>query len=124
GLAGRVRVEVGPALEVLPRVAAELGPRSIELAFLDADRKEFEAYWAILRPLLAPGGLLVADNVLGSTTWWIDDAGEPDRDAVDRFNRAIAGDPGLEATAVLTRHGLLVARRRGDGDGSGEGGGS
>lgn len=112
GIADRVRVEVGRALDVLPRVAAELGARSVGLVFLDADKSEYAAYWGHLRPLLAEGGLLVADNVLGTGRWWIDDEAYPGRVAIDAFNRAITADPELEVAGLLVGQGVLVARRR------------
>jgi predicted O-methyltransferase YrrM len=112
GVGDRVRYEVGPATKVLPRLAAEIRPRSVGFVFLDADKKEYPAYWAALRPLLADGGLLVADNVLGTGNWWIDHEEHPSRRAVDAFNRAIVADPDLEVAGLLARQGLLLARRR------------
>ena len=80
---------------------------------LDALKREYPDYLAAIRPAIAVGGLLVADNVLGSRSWWIDEpAGQnADRDAVDRFNRMLAADPDFEAVAFPMREGLLVARR-------------
>lgn len=114
GLAERVEVRRGPALEILPRLAAELGPASIDVAFLDGDKREYADCWRILAPLLKPGGVLAADNVLGSGSWWIDAApgATPSRDAVDAFNRLVAADPSLEAAAAPVRQGLLLARKR------------
>lgn len=112
GLGDRVRCEVGAAAEVLPRIAAELGPQSVDLIFLDADKTAYASYWTDLRPLMAEGGLLIADNVLGTRNWWIDDVEHPSRAAVDIFNRNIASDPDFDVTAVLARQGLLLARRR------------
>jgi len=108
----RVRLEVGPALDVLPRLAEELGPGSVGLVFLDADKTEYAAYWKHVRPLMAEGGLLVADNVLGTRSWWIDEEALPSRVAVDAFNRAIAADPDFDVAGVLIRQGMLLARRR------------
>jgi len=112
GLGDRVRCELGAAAEVLPRIAAEFGPGSVDLIFLDADKTAYGSYWTHLRPLLAEGGLLVADNVLGTRNWWIDELEHPSRAAVDVFNRSVASDPDFEVTAVLARQGLLLARRR------------
>ncbi len=112
GVGDRVRSELGTAAEVLPRLAAEVGPESVGFMFMDADKTEYAMNWALLRPLLAPGGLLVVDNVLGTRNWWIDDVGHVGRTAVDAFNRGLASDPAFEVAAVLARQGLLLARRR------------
>ena len=111
GVSDRVDLRVGAALDVLPTLAKELGPASVDVVFLDAVKTEYPAYWEIVRPMIRPGGLILADNVLGGGSWWIDNAGEPSRDAADRFNRLVAGDPHFEAVAVPLREGVLIGRR-------------
>ncbi len=37
---------------------------TFDLVFLDAEKEEYEALFTLARPLLEPGGLVVADNVL------------------------------------------------------------
>ncbi|MGI9014098.1 MAG: O-methyltransferase [Phycisphaerales bacterium] len=111
GVSDRVEIRIGAALDVLPGLADELGPQSVDVAFLDAIKPEYFEYWKILRPLIVPGGLLLADNVLGSGDWWITDARHPTRMAVDVFNRTIAADESFTASAVPIREGVLIARR-------------
>ena len=83
-----------------------------DVAFLDADKAEFVAYFELLRPLLAEGSLLLADNVLGSSSgWWIDHEGNPQRDGAHALNQRLARDPDFEAVAVPLREGVLIARR-------------
>ena len=112
GVADRIQQRMGPALDVLPALARELGPGSIDVAFLDAVKTEYGAYFDVLKPMIRPGGLLLADNVLGSSSWWIDSprAG-PDVAAIDTFNRRIAADPDFESVAVPVRQGVLIARK-------------
>jgi predicted O-methyltransferase YrrM len=113
GLADRVELRRGAALDLLPSLAAELGPASVDVAFIDAHKIEYPDYFRLLEPLIAPGGLFLADNVYGTGGGWIDQAGSnPDMAAIDRFNRLVAGHPDFEAVAVPIRTGLLIARRR------------
>jgi predicted O-methyltransferase YrrM len=113
GVASSVEIRRGPAMEVLPRLAAELRPGSVDFVFLDARKREYADYFAAVRHLIPVGGLLVADNVLGSHVWWIDlpEGRDEDRDGADRFNRIVAADPDFEAVAVPLREGVLIARR-------------
>ena len=111
GVAGRVELRVGAALDVLPRLARELAPGSVDVVFLDADKTEYPRYWSAVRPLIARGGFILADNALGAGSWWIDDADHPSRRGADEFNRLVAGDPEFEAVAVPIRQGLLIGRR-------------
>lgn len=113
GLADRVELRRGAALDLLPSLAAELGPASVDVAFIDAHKIEYPDYFRLLEPLIAPGGLFLADNVYGTGGGWIDQAGSnPDMAAIDRFNRLVVGHPDFEAVAVPIRTGLLIARRR------------
>src|SRR5688572_4844830 len=72
GVSAAVEIRRGAAMDVLPVLAADLEPASVDFVFLDATKREYPDYFAVIRPLIAAGGLLVADNVLGSRTWWID----------------------------------------------------
>jgi caffeoyl-CoA O-methyltransferase len=114
GLGDRVSVRRGTGMAELPRLVEELGEGGADLVFLDAVKMEYPEYLPHARRLLRPGGLLVADNAIGSTAWWIDDpeGSNPSRDGADRFNRMVAGDAGFEACCLPIREGVLVARRR------------
>lgn len=109
-----IEVREGAGLEVLPRLLEEFGPGSFDLVFLDAIKTEYRGYAAHAAKLLRSGGLLVADNCLGSGEWWVtDEPGSHEaRDAVDDFNRWIAdGARGFLTCCVANREGLVVARK-------------
>jgi len=111
GVGDRVDLRRGAGLDILPLVARELETGSVDVVFLDAIKAEYVDYLTIVKPLIAPGGLLLADNVYGSG-WTIDQMGDETREHVDRFNRTVAADPDFEATAVPLRQGVLIARRK------------
>ena len=113
GVADRVEIRVGTGLVELANLARQLGPGSIDLVFLDAIKSEYPGYFEAIRAAIRPGGLLVADNALGSGSWWIDESpgSSPDRDGADRLNRILANDPGFESVAVPMREGILIARK-------------
>lgn len=112
GVGDRVTVRRGLGLDVLAALGEELEPGSVDVLFFDAVKKEYPDYFRLGRDLVAPGGLLIADNVLGTDAWWIDDEGHDSREAVDALNRALAADPDFNAVALPIREGVLVARRR------------
>jgi len=111
GVSDRVTVRRGAALDVLAQLQRELPAGSVDAFFFDAIKREYSDYWKLAKPLLAPGGLLLADNVLGAG-FWIDMEGHPDRDAVDKFSRSVAADPELDVACVPLREGVLVARKK------------
>jgi predicted O-methyltransferase YrrM len=107
GEAERVEVVVGAALDVLPDLAADWGPESLDFIFLDAVKTEYVDYFKMVRPLLKPGGLIVADNVYGTGAGWIDEGY-----GTDAFNRLVAADAEFDSAAVPLREGLVIARRK------------
>jgi len=108
GVADRVEVRRGAGIEVLGDLVEELEPGSVDVLFLDAIKPEYVDYFRVARDLIAPGGLVLADNVYGSGAGWIDEG-----QGTDDFNRLIAGDPDFEAVAVPLRQGVMIARRAG-----------
>ncbi len=113
GVAGRVEQRSGQALDVLADLSRTLAPGSVDIAFLDAEKTEYPEYWRLVRPLIARGGLILADNAFGSGTWWIDDEDNPSRRGADALSRIVAGDADFEAVAVPIGQGLLIGRKRG-----------
>jgi caffeoyl-CoA O-methyltransferase len=113
GVNERVELRRGKALDILPQLSRELGPLSVDVVFMDAIKTEYPDYWQLVQPLIAVGGLIIADNVYGSGDWWIDHVNDPSRAGADRFNRLVADDPVFEAVAVPIRQGVLVGRRTG-----------
>ena len=111
-LGDRIRLHRGAALDVLPDLVASL-PGAIDVAFLDAVKSEYGAYFDLISGAIAEGGLLIADNVLGTSDAWIDD-GSAWAATIDAFNRRVAADPRFRTVALSQREGVLVARREPD----------
>ncbi len=101
GLAGRVELRQGPALQLLPGIAADgLGP--FDLVFIDADKPNNPHYldWALR--LARPGTVILADNVVRDGAV-LDAAGTDARvQGVRRFAEMLAAEPRLAATAMQT----------------------
>jgi predicted O-methyltransferase YrrM len=63
GLAGLIKIEVGPALNSLRALlAASAGP--FDLVFIDADKESTPEYFQLALELVRPGGVIVTDNVV------------------------------------------------------------
>ena len=74
-----------------------------DLVFLDVEKEDYEALYALARPLLEPGGLVVADNVLSH--------GEP----LAAYSAARQSEPTVSSVTVPLDRGLelTVVLRRG-----------
>jgi predicted O-methyltransferase YrrM len=104
GMADRVRVIEGAALEVLPSLDRE----RFDAVFIDADKEPLARYYDWGMKLLRPGGLLLCDNAFfhGAAVDETDQTGAAR--GVREFNRLAAHDPNLSAVIVPIRDGLVV----------------
>ena len=107
GVADRVEIVVGPALESL---RAMPGEPTFDYAFLDADKESYPDYYEEIVPRLLPGGLLLIDNVLlgGAVT---DPHDERER-VMDSLNGRVTADERVDSVMVLVADGLTFVRRR------------
>lgn len=107
GVAGRVELIEGAALEVLPRLS---GP--FDLAYVDAVKKEYRRYLDQLVPKLRIGGVVALDNLL-----WKGrvadppDEDDPDADALRAFNGYLMMHPQLQSVVLPFGDGLGVATK-------------
>ncbi|HXG25268.1 MAG TPA: O-methyltransferase [Candidatus Binatia bacterium] len=109
----RIAVVNAPALEAF-RSAEPLLDGPFDLAFIDALKEEYLEYLEALRPRLAPGAMIVADNVLWSGRV---SGGRPSRpgdgtDDLREFCARVSADPDFETTILPIGDGLLVATLR------------
>ncbi|HEY6067619.1 MAG TPA: class I SAM-dependent methyltransferase [Gaiellaceae bacterium] len=108
GVADRIDYRLGPGLETIAKLD---GP--FELVFIDADKEGYVAYYEATLPLLAEGGLIVADNTLWSGR--VADPAEDDENtrAIREFNDHVRNDPRVDNVLLTVRDGMnLIWRRR------------
>ena len=101
GLAEVVELRVGPALDTLPRLAAE-GAGPFDLVFIDADKQGYPDYLAWALRLTRPGSLIIADNVVRKGAVADPDSDDPRVRGVRRFNELLAAEPRVSACAIQT----------------------
>jgi caffeoyl-CoA O-methyltransferase len=101
----KITVRMGPALETIKALA---GP--LDLVFIDADKANYSNYYEASLPLLKPGGLIVADNVLWSGK--VLDPQEADDHAIVAFDRAVQSDSRVENVCLTVRDGMMLAWKR------------
>lgn len=107
-IAGKITLHIGPALQVI----SQMEPESFDFIFIDADKREYTAYYDAVMPLLRHGGYILADNTL-----WdghvVDPAYDRDRQTlgVRQFNDTVAADPRVEKVIIPLRDGLTLIRK-------------
>ena len=112
GVADKIELRLGPALASLDRLIEDGASDSFDLAFIDADKGHYAAYYERSLRLLRPGGLLLIDNVL-----WGGKVADPlveddDTQAIRALNRIIHTDERVTEVLLPVADGLTLARKR------------
>jgi predicted O-methyltransferase YrrM len=105
GVPSRVRSILGRALDVLPR----LSDGGYDLAFIDAVKREYPDYLDHALRLVAPGGVILADNVIWSGRVADPKATDPDTEGLRTYARRIADDPRLHSVILTVGDGLALS---------------
>lgn len=108
GVAERIELRLGPALQTLAALDAE----AFDLIFIDADKANYPRYLEEALRLLRPGGLLVFDNTLwsGRVLQVIPDS--EDTRAIQALNAALKDDLRVDLSLLPLGDGLTLCRKR------------
>lgn len=112
-----VRLHIGLAADIIPTL-----PDGIGLAFVDADKEEYNLYYDLLLPKMLPGGLMVFDNML----WYgrvVDNEQKPEANqghlrceretrTLHELNCRITADSRVDNILLPLRDGLMLCRVR------------
>lgn len=102
----KIHLHIGDALQLVPQMQMQW-----DFAYIDADKREYVAYYEMLLPLMRPGGFIIADNTL----WYgrvLEEARESDVQTrgVQAFNDHVAADSRVEKVILPLRDGLTIIR--------------
>jgi len=106
GVADRIDYRLGPGLETIAQLD---GP--FDLVFIDADKPNYVNYYEATLPLLAEGGLIVADNTLWSGRVIDETDDEDTTQAIRAFNDHVAEDARVEHVLLTVRDGMNLVWR-------------
>lgn len=108
-VADRIELRIGPALDALRALPST---ERFDIAFVDADKQNYAAYYTELLPRVRRNGLILVDNVL-----WSGRVADPDRDdadtvAIRAFNDLVTADDRVDSTILTVADGLTMIRKR------------
>jgi predicted O-methyltransferase YrrM len=107
GVADRVTVKIGDALELL---SEEKQP--YDIVFNDVDKEDYPRVFRLALPRLSAGGLFVTDNVLWSGKAAEKTPADASTRAIQEFNRLLYSSPDLFTTILPLRDGVSVAVKK------------
>ena len=104
----KINLLIGNALEIIPTL-----DKTYDLVFIDADKREYEAYYEAVLPKIRQGGFILADNTLWSGKV-VEKVHHNDQQTLGilRFNELIATDNRVEKVILPLRDGLTLIREK------------
>jgi O-methyltransferase len=107
GLAGKIDLRIGPALDTLQTLPAG----TFDYAFIDADKANYDAYYEKCLGLVRRGGLIAIDNTL-----WDGKVADPavtdaDTVAIRALNQKLFTDSRVSLSLLPFADGLTLARK-------------
>ena len=104
----KINLLIGNALDIIPTL-----DKTYDLVFIDADKREYEAYYEAVLPKIRQGGFILADNTLWSGKV-VEKVHHNDQQTLGilRFNELIATDNRVEKVILPLRDGLTLIRKK------------
>jgi caffeoyl-CoA O-methyltransferase len=112
GVENMIDLRLKPALETLRELLAERRQGTFDMAFIDADKSNYEGYYESAIELVRPGGLILIDNVLWSGR--VADPANDDADtkALRALNKKLLTDSRVSLSMLPVADGLTLALKR------------
>jgi caffeoyl-CoA O-methyltransferase len=107
GVADRIKVHVGDAIELLSEQKDEF-----DIVLNDIDKEDYPRVLRMVAPRLKKGGLFVTDNVLWSAKVTEANPKEASTKAIQEFNRQLYQSPDFFTTVLPIRDGVAVAMKK------------
>jgi predicted O-methyltransferase YrrM len=112
GVADRIALHLKPGADTLDAFLAEGRAGSYDLAFIDADKQNYAAYYARCLTLVRPGGVIAVDNVLWNGEAANPDSPSPDTQAIRALNAMIHADDRVDIAMLHIADGITLAVKR------------
>ncbi len=109
GVDGKIELVLAPAVETLRALPDE---EYVDLAFIDADKPSYPAYYEELLRRLRPNGVILVDNTLWGGAIVDADVDDEQTPALRAFNDMVAADERVESALLTIGDGLTMLRKR------------
>lgn len=107
-----IDLHLRPALETLDARVSEGAAGSYDLAFIDADKENYEAYYERCLTLLRKGGVILIDNTLWGGSVVEPAKTDPATEAIRALNAKLHADDRVTLAMTPIGDGLTLARKR------------
>jgi predicted O-methyltransferase YrrM len=112
GLADRIELRQGLALNELDRLLEEFGEASFDIGFIDADKSRIPDYYEKILRLLRSNGLVMIDNTIWSGRVVDPSDQDDDTNAIRNFCLKLRNDSRVDQLLLHISDGIYLARKR------------
>ncbi len=112
GVQRQIDLRIAPASETLQQLIQQGQSGQFDMAFIDADKENYDRYYEQCLQLIRPEGLILLDNVL-----WSGRVAEPtfqdaDTVAIRQLNEKLKRDERVDISLLPMADGITIARKR------------
>ena len=112
GIDKKIELRLGPALSTLDELIKE-GPEDyFDMAFIDANKKDYDHYYERVLTLIRPGGLIVIDNVFWSGRVLDKNNHEKSTSSIRKLNKKILNDQRVSVSMLPLNDGVTLVWKR------------
>lgn len=112
GVADRIDLRLNDALESLDALLEQEATQPYDMAFIDADKRNYAAYYEKCLELVRPGGIVAIDNTLWHGTVADPRVDDADTEAIRSLNMYLHTDDRIDLSLVPIGDGLTLCRKR------------
>jgi predicted O-methyltransferase YrrM len=108
----KITLHIGDAKETIKKLKGE--GRMYDLVFIDANKREYTAYYELVFDMVRPGGYILADNVLWDGKVYQENVpNDAQTQGICKFNQLVKDDPRVENVILPLRDGMNLIRKIG-----------
>lgn len=112
GVDGKIDLRIAPASETLDALIADGGAGRYDIAFIDADKSNYDTYYERCLTLLRKGGLIMIDNVLWGGSVIDESDQSEDTRAIRALNAKVGRDDRVACVILPVGDGLTLAMKQ------------
>ncbi len=111
GLSDKITLHIGDAKQTLKDLKEQ--GKMYDLVFIDANKREYPAYYELVFDMVRPGGYILADNVLWDGKVYQENVPQDAQtQGIFKFNEIVKEDPRVENVIIPLRDGMNLIRKK------------
>ena len=106
GMEHQIKLHIGKAEDIVPQLDLKF-----DLAFIDAEKTDYPAYYEMVFDKLKPGGFMIADNALWSGKV-LEEKRDSETEGIHAFNKMALNDKRVDNVLLPVRDGVMMIRKK------------